>query len=391
MIFNKYKLGDLGIVYSGGTPSTKNKEYWDGNISWITPKDLSGYNYKYISFGERYITEQGLNKSSAVLIPKGAVLMSSRAPIGYVAINEKELTTNQGFKSIKCNEKICLNEYMYYWIKNNVEYIKSKASGSTFKEISGSNFKDLSVSVPSIENQKKIVQLLSIIDKKIDLNNEMNNNLYGLCRNYFEHIFNYDMTLDSLENLCFEITRGYTKNYVEKSNLINLNQKVNKGIVLEKKYYKYLDENQEIPQNRYVKKNDVLLNSLGQGTLGRVHLFGEDVNNVVIDQHISILRTGNKISPYYLYFLLSSDIYQNKLENSVTGTTGMLMLNISVVRNFKIPVPIKEDIDRFDKIAKICIEKVTANTLENESLTKLRDTLLPKLMNGEIDLDNIGI
>ncbi len=245
--------------------------------------------------------------------------------------------------------------------------------------------------ISSIHDQIKTVKILATIDEKIKLNSKINNNLHELCRKIFEQTFNYDMSFDSLDNLCSEITRGYTKNYVEKSNLINLNQKVNKGQKLEKQYYKYLDENQEIPKNRYVRKNDILLNSLGEGTLGRIHLFEENANNIVIDQHISILRASAKISPYYLYYLLSSNEYQNKIENSVTGTTGMLMLNISVVRGFKIPVPDKKDIDYFDSIAKACMNKITINTLENEKLSELRDTLLPKLMNGEIDLDNIEI
>lgn len=177
MEFTKYKLKELGTVYSGGTPSTKNDEYWDGNIPWITPKDLSGYKSKYISSGERSITELGLQKSSAILIPKKSVLMSSRAPIGYVVINKNEVTTNQGFKSINCNEDKCLNEYMYYWIKNNVDYITSKSNGSTFKEISGTSFKELIVNVPSLVNQIKTVDILGKIDKKIELNNEINNNL----------------------------------------------------------------------------------------------------------------------------------------------------------------------------------------------------------------------
>ena len=177
MEFTKYKLNELGTVYSGGTPSTKKDEYWDGNIPWITPKDLSGYKRKYISCGERSITELGLQKSSAILIPKRSVLMSSRAPIGYVVINENEVTTNQGFKSINCNEDKCLNEYMYYWIKNNVDYITSKSNGSTFKEISVTSFKELIIKVPSLVNQTKIVDILDKIDKKIELNNEINNNL----------------------------------------------------------------------------------------------------------------------------------------------------------------------------------------------------------------------
>ena len=173
----KYKLGQLGTVYSGGTPSTKNAEFWDGDIAWITPKDLAGYSKKKISKGERNITDAGLSGSSANLIPAGSVLMSSRAPIGYVAIANNELSTNQGFKSINCDERICLNEYIYYWIKSNIEYIKSKANGSTFKEISGSSFKNLDVDVPDLETQKKIVRILSALDQKIELNNKQSNTL----------------------------------------------------------------------------------------------------------------------------------------------------------------------------------------------------------------------
>lgn len=305
-----------------------------------------------------------------------------------VKIVEGKFWLNNHAHIFKAKENVDLEYLYYYLLKLDLgEYI----TGSTQPKLNQENMNKIKIKLPELKIQRKISKILSNIDGKIKLNNEINNNLYELCRKIFEQTFNYDMSFESLDSLCSEITRGYTKNYVEKSNLINLNQKVNKGQNLEKLYYKYLDENQDIPKNRYVRKNDILLNSLGQGTLGRVHLFEENVNNVVIDQHISILRTGARISPYYLYYLLSSNEYQNKIENSVTGTTGMLMLNISVVRSFKIPVPNKKDIDYFDSIAKVCMDKITINTLENEKLIELRDILLPKLMNGEIDLDNIEI
>ena len=96
--FNHYKISDIGKVVSGGTPSTSKNEYWYGDISWITPKDLSSYENIYISKGERNISQEGLNNSSAMLVPKNTVLMTSRAPIGYIAIANNELSTNQGFK-----------------------------------------------------------------------------------------------------------------------------------------------------------------------------------------------------------------------------------------------------------------------------------------------------
>lgn len=307
-----------------------------------------------------------------------------------LSIDDKSVIV-QNTIGFKTKPELLDSVYLYYWFLYKHDELIQFNRGSGQPSIRKTDIENMNIELKSINYQRKVSKVLSEIDEKIDLNNKINNNLYELCRKIFEQTFNYDMSFESLDTLCSEITRGYTKNYVEKSNLINLNQKVNKGQNLEKQYYKYLDENQDIPKNRYVRKNDILLNSLGQGTLGRVHLFEENVNNVVIDQHISILRTGARISPYYLYYLLSSNEYQNKIENSVTGTTGMLMLNISVVRSFKIPVPNKKDIDYFDSIAKVCMDKITINTLENEKLIELRDILLPKLMNGEIDLDNIEI
>ena len=111
------KLSQVGTIISGGTPSTAVADYWDGEVSWITPADLSGYSNKTISKGRKSITESGLKNSSARLMPKGSVLFSSRAPIGYVAIASNELATNQGFKSIIPNEKID-SEYLYYFLKH---------------------------------------------------------------------------------------------------------------------------------------------------------------------------------------------------------------------------------------------------------------------------------
>lgn len=175
--FKKERLGDLGEVFSGGTPSTKNDSFWNGNIPWITPKDLSGYSNKRIARGERNITEQGLQKSSAKLIPSGSVLMSSRAPIGYVAISSNPVTTNQGMKSIKPDPEKIDAEYLFYWIKSNLNYILGKASGSTFKELSGTSFKNLLVDLPEIKIQKQIACVLSFIDNKIECNDRINDNL----------------------------------------------------------------------------------------------------------------------------------------------------------------------------------------------------------------------
>jgi type I restriction enzyme S subunit len=110
-------LREVCDVQSGGTPSTKNLNYWNGNIGWITPKDLSNYTKVFIKKGERSITKVGLGNSSAKLLPKHTILFSSRAPIGYVVIAENEITTNQGFKNLICNEENSHYKFFYYLLK----------------------------------------------------------------------------------------------------------------------------------------------------------------------------------------------------------------------------------------------------------------------------------
>ncbi len=141
-------IADLGKVVGGSTPSKKKTEYYtDHGIAWITPKDLSNDHSKFITHGEIDITELGLSNSSAVLMPAGTVLFSSRAPIGYIAIADGEVTTNQGFKSIIPFENIG-TAYVYCFLKENLSVIDNMASGSTFKEISGGTMKTVPALIP---------------------------------------------------------------------------------------------------------------------------------------------------------------------------------------------------------------------------------------------------
>lgn len=171
-------IADLGTVIGGATPSTKKEEnYEGGTIAWITPKDLAGFTGRYILRGERNITECGLNSCSAKMMPAHSVLFSSRAPIGYIAIAGQEMCTNQGFKSVVPNDNI---DYMflYYLLKYNKDKIEAMGSGTTFKEVSGSTMKEIEVTVPeSLDEQKKIAAVLSVLDQKIEENEAINENL----------------------------------------------------------------------------------------------------------------------------------------------------------------------------------------------------------------------
>ncbi|WP_297571313.1 restriction endonuclease subunit S [uncultured Helicobacter sp.] len=152
-------LGEIGKVISGGTPSTSNKDNFDGEIAWITPADLSGYKEKYISKGKRNLSEQGLKNSSARLLPPNSILFSSRAPIGYVAIASNALCTNQGFKNLIPNGNVS-SEYIYYFLLHSKRLAESVASGTTFKEISAASFSKLPIPLPPLATQNQIVQIL---------------------------------------------------------------------------------------------------------------------------------------------------------------------------------------------------------------------------------------
>jgi type I restriction enzyme S subunit len=181
-------IGEIAEVIGGGTPKTNNPEFWEGNIPWITPKDLSKHQERYISRGERNISEIGLQNSSARMLPKDAVLLSSRAPIGYVAIAKNPITTNQGFKSLVLKEGY-IPEFYFYFLKINVDILESHATGSTFKEISGSIVKSIKVPVPPLLEQKAIARILSSLDDKIELNQQMNRTLEAQARAIFKSWF----------------------------------------------------------------------------------------------------------------------------------------------------------------------------------------------------------
>jgi type I restriction enzyme S subunit len=160
-------IGELGIITSGGTPSTKEPQYWSGDIPWITPADLSNFKGKLISQGQRNISKLGLDYSSAILLPKGSLIFSSRAPIGYLAISKNELATNQGFKNIIPVESIHI-DYIFYYLQAAKQMIQNMASGTTFLELSLSNFKRIPIPVPPLNEQHQIVEKLEELFSELE-------------------------------------------------------------------------------------------------------------------------------------------------------------------------------------------------------------------------------
>ncbi|GAA4351521.1 restriction endonuclease subunit S [Kangiella taiwanensis] len=171
--WRKYKVSNMGETSSGGTPATSKIEFWDGEISWLTPTDVTALETKYVYETKRKITELGVKFSSAKLLPKGSLLICTRATIGAMAISKNEITTNQGFKNLIPNEMFIV-EFLYYLFTFKVNEFKRKASGSTFLELSMKDFDKTEFFCPEIREQVAIGKALSATDKELEfLNNKI--------------------------------------------------------------------------------------------------------------------------------------------------------------------------------------------------------------------------
>ena len=183
-----------------------------------------------------------------------------------------------------------------------------------------------------------------------------------------------------LSDLCLDIQRGFTPIYDEHGTFYDLNQKVNKGLYLDKKFFALIAADAVIPKEKFAKKEDILINYLGDGTLGRVHYYNEDTSNVVVNQFIIIIRTNpSLLIPAYLYSVLSAPRYQQFILSSVSGSTGMLVLNISTIRDFKIPVPKLSLQKEYERIVTPLLDTITANFAEIATLERLGEEIVTGL------------
>lgn len=379
----RVKISDIGEVVGGATPSTKNEQFYNGDISWITPKDLSDFKGRFISRGERNITQQGLESCSTRLLPKNTILFSSRAPIGYVAIAKKNMCTNQGFKSVIPNEKI---DYMflYYLLKYNKDRIEAMGSGTTFKEVSGSTMRNIEVEIPrSITEQKKIANILDAIDSKIENNQKINSNLEQQAQAIFKSWFvDYEpfggvMPSDWQKSTLGEISDmsagGDKPDIASDIETENCRVPIYSNGITDEGLYGYTDKARIFDESVTVS---------ARGTIGYVCL--RQVPYVPIVRLVSLTPKKELVSAKYLYLFLK------QLHIAGTGTTQQ-QLTVPNFKGTEILVPTSEIMSKFTDIVTPFYDKILDNKVEIKKLCSLRDTLLPKLMSGEIDLSNIDI
>lgn len=192
-------ISNLGAVVGGSTPSKAKPEYYtETGIAWITPKDLSVNKSKFISHGENDITELGLKNSSATIMPEGTVLFSSRAPIGYIAVAAGEVTTNQGFKSIVPKPEIG-TAFVYYFLKHNLPIIEGMASGSTFKEVSGSAMKGVPAVIPDTDTIARFNDFCAPIFAQQRILEEQNQSLAALRDNLLPKLMSGEIDVSDIQ------------------------------------------------------------------------------------------------------------------------------------------------------------------------------------------------
>ena len=419
------KLSEIGQIVAGGTPKTKIEEYWNGDVPWITPKDLSSHAGMYISRGERNISQVGLDNSSAKLLPKGTVLFTSRAPIGYVAIARNEVTTNQGFKSIIVDDEND-NIFIYYLLKNNIDIIENHANGSTFKEISGSVMKSLEFGIPSLREQKAIAHILSTLDDKIEVNNQINKTLENMAQAIFKQWFvDFEFPNENgepykssggemVESDLGLIPKGWEVGSFSEYIISMLGGDWGKdspqGNYTQKVYcLRGADINDIVAGNkgkmpeRYIIEKNLIKKKLNSGNLvieisggsptqstGRIAYVSNDLlkryNSPLVATNFCRaikLKKDEHMEFFYNYW---KTLYQNNVffhyEN---GTTGIKNLDISsFIERHQIIIPNENIVKMFTRQAKLFYKMHQNYGVENSQIETLRDSLLPKLMSGEI-------
>ena len=403
--WKEYKLREIGRIVGGATPPTKDSANYDGDISWITPKDLSNFTGRYIQKGERSITQKGFESSSCQILPKGSILFSSRAPIGYIAIAANELCTNQGFKSIIPDNNLVNNLFLYYLLKYNKEEIEGLGSGTTFKEVSAKVMQNFDIKIPSIQTQKKIADILSSLDDKIELNRRINDNLEQQAQALFKSWFvDFDPFKDGkfVESELGRIPEGWrverlgsvckcllggtpSRNKEEYWNgkiaWINSGE-INEFRITKPSEYITQEGLKKSATKLLPKKTTVL--AITGATLGQVSLLEIDS---CANQSVIGLLENEDIFHEYIYPLI-----KNRIDDLCSHMTGGAQqhINKNNVEQLEILVPPKKILVEYKQIATPIYSLISNICFESQKISKLRDSLLPRLMSGELKLDKIN-
>ncbi|WP_338336935.1 restriction endonuclease subunit S [Marseilla massiliensis] len=315
-------ISDLATVTGGGTPDTTVKSYWNGYIQWFTPSEI-GKN-KYVDLSLRTITEEGLNNSSAKLLSPYTILLSSRATVGECSIALQECATNQGFQSLIA--KNCDIDFLYYLIQTKKKELIRKACGSTFLEISANEIRKIHTYVPSINEQKKIGVLLSLIDKRIDTQNKIIEDLKKLKSAISKHLFARKDLLET--TICLSNIATLKNGYAFQSSKYNALGKWKILTITNVSGERYINDEDcnciinlpnDIQDHQVLKEGDILISLTGN--VGRVSLCKN--GDYLLNQRVGLLQLAKNVNQEFLYQILSSQKFENSMIACGQGAAQM--------------------------------------------------------------------
>lgn len=401
--WQKVKLGGLGKIITGKTPSTFDSKNFGGPYPFITIPDLKSQ--RYIEKTERTISEKGAKLMKNLKLPPKAVTVSCLATVGEVGITIKESFTNQQINSVICDENKIVPEFLYYYFKYSKPRLL-KYSGSVYTNISKSKFADFELEIPQdINEQKRIADILSAFDDKIELNNKINKTLEEMAQAIFKEWFvnfrfpGYEK-VKLIDSELGKIPEGWKVkmlpevfDFLEGPGIRNwqytrkgcpfINIRLIQNNDINVKLANFISEKEanEKYKHFHLKERDMVVST--SGTLGRSAIVRKEHLPLLLNTSVIRFRPKDNKSYAFMYQFLKSDYFQNKI---LTMASGSAQPNFGPthLKQIKILVPEKDILDKFNELVNPIYEIIIGNMSENQTLAVLRDLLLPKLMSGEI-------
>ena len=384
----KTSLIDIVDLVGGGTPKTSKAEYWGGNINWLSVKDFNNEK-RYVYSTEKTITEEGLNNSSTKLLKKDDIIISARGTVGELAMIPFPMAFNQSCYGIRAKEGTD-STFLYYLIKNSVRMFKAMTHGSVFDTITRDTFANIEVVIPDIEMQHRIAKILADIDDKIENNERINDNLFEQMQALYKDWFVNFEPFGGVRPSGWNNTNIYAiANMIYgapfASKLFNTDG-LGKPIIRirdlkEQTFVTFTTE--EHPKGHLIQPGDIVVGMDGEF---RPYIWGNE--SAWLNQRVCIFESNRPKGKAFVLYTIKPLL--NKIEQTQVATT-VIHIGKKDFDAFEIVLPDEATLDSFDSITAPMVEKIVNNSLQNKRLAVLRDTLLPKLMSGELDVSRIDL
>ena len=407
------KLSDVVTIISGGTPKTSVKEFWDGDIDWLAVADFNSSN-RYVSSASKKITELGLNNSNTKMLEKGDLIISARGTVGAIAQLTKPMAFNQSCFGLRGKKNKLETDYLYYWLKNYVDVLLNKSQGSVFNTINLSTFDDIKIELPTIADQCKISNFLTLLDDKIQINNQINQELEAMAKTLYDYwfvqfdfpdqngkpykssggkmVYNPDLKREIPEGWGVEslvdntlstvikpgIDEFTQKTYLATADVVNTSIKGGRLITY---------DNRETRANMQPSVNSVWFAKMKSSNkhLFLSHSMKELIDSTILSTGFMGLQCKEESFEYLASFISDPDfeIFKDKLSHGATQQA----VNVNDLKSILVTIPDDYTLHEFHKKVKSIFLNIGRNTVEDKYLNSLRDWLLPMLMNGQVKVE----